>query len=225
MNTSGNKSMSTSKRSRIILPLVSIVTAFALSAQAQEAPKGPPPKGGPAGRQCRVRIRQARGSQVQDKRVQDKQLQDKRLQDKQVPQVQGAPRAGGLRMGVLRAARRPAISAGTPITAVWPGKADAGARKCTMGAMAGGGTLAAPGIFIRNGWTVRRPMCPILSSWMMVAVRMVRMMERSWGGIHRLGLMRRRPEPMRLHRRHLRVRRMRPQARWGAPLSVDCSVV
>jgi hypothetical protein len=52
MNTSGNKSKSTfkstSKRSRIILPLVSIVTAFALSAQAQEAPKGPPPKGGPA---------------------------------------------------------------------------------------------------------------------------------------------------------------------------------
>jgi len=40
--------MNTSKRSRIILPLVSIVTAFALSAQAQEAPKGPPPKGGPA---------------------------------------------------------------------------------------------------------------------------------------------------------------------------------
>jgi len=44
MNTSRN----TTKRSRIILPLVSIVTAFALSAQAQEAPKGPPPKGGPA---------------------------------------------------------------------------------------------------------------------------------------------------------------------------------
>jgi hypothetical protein len=56
MNTSGNKSKSTfrssfkstSSRSRIILPLVSIVTAFALSAQAQEAPKGPPPKGSPA---------------------------------------------------------------------------------------------------------------------------------------------------------------------------------
>jgi hypothetical protein len=44
MNTSRN----TSKRARIILPLVSIVTAFALSAQAQEPPKGPPPKGGPA---------------------------------------------------------------------------------------------------------------------------------------------------------------------------------
>ena len=40
--------MNTSWRSRIILPLVSIVTAFALSAQAQEPPKGPPPKGGPA---------------------------------------------------------------------------------------------------------------------------------------------------------------------------------
>jgi hypothetical protein len=39
--------MSTSRRSRIIFPLVSIVTAFALSAQAQEPPKGPPPKGGP----------------------------------------------------------------------------------------------------------------------------------------------------------------------------------
>src|ERR1700733_11898466 len=39
--------MSTFRRSRIIFPLVSIVTAFALSAQAQEQPKGPPPKGGP----------------------------------------------------------------------------------------------------------------------------------------------------------------------------------
>src|ERR1700720_3236172 len=39
--------MSTSRRSRIIFPLVSIVTAFALSAQAQDPPKGPPPKGGP----------------------------------------------------------------------------------------------------------------------------------------------------------------------------------
>jgi hypothetical protein len=40
--------MNTSRRTRIILPLVSIATAFALSAQAQEPPKGPPPKGGPA---------------------------------------------------------------------------------------------------------------------------------------------------------------------------------
>jgi hypothetical protein len=40
--------MITSRRFRIILPLVSIVTAFALSAQAQEPPKGPPPRGGPA---------------------------------------------------------------------------------------------------------------------------------------------------------------------------------
>ncbi len=39
--------MNTSRRFRIVLPLVSIVTAFALSAQAQEPPKGPPPKGGP----------------------------------------------------------------------------------------------------------------------------------------------------------------------------------
>src|ERR1700749_3674965 len=39
--------MSTSRRSRIIFPLVSILTAFALSAQAQEPPKGPPPKGAP----------------------------------------------------------------------------------------------------------------------------------------------------------------------------------
>jgi hypothetical protein len=44
MNTSSN----TFKRSRIILPLVSMMTVFALSAQAQEAPKGPPPKEGPA---------------------------------------------------------------------------------------------------------------------------------------------------------------------------------
>src|ERR1700722_18371219 len=33
--------MNTSRGSRTILPLVSIVTAFALSAQAQEPPKGP----------------------------------------------------------------------------------------------------------------------------------------------------------------------------------------
>ena len=39
--------MNTSRRFRIVLPLVSIVTAFALSAQAQEPPKGPPPKGAP----------------------------------------------------------------------------------------------------------------------------------------------------------------------------------
>src|ERR1700722_8412798 len=39
--------MSTFRRSRIIFPLVSIVTAFALSAQAQEQPKGPPPRGEP----------------------------------------------------------------------------------------------------------------------------------------------------------------------------------
>jgi hypothetical protein len=38
--------MNTSRRSRIILPLVSIVTAFALSAQAQEPPKGPPGRPG-----------------------------------------------------------------------------------------------------------------------------------------------------------------------------------
>ena len=35
------------RRSRIILPLVSVVTALALSAQAQEQPKGPPPNGPP----------------------------------------------------------------------------------------------------------------------------------------------------------------------------------
>ena len=39
--------MNTSRRFRIVLPLVSIVTAFALSAQAQEQPKGPPPRGEP----------------------------------------------------------------------------------------------------------------------------------------------------------------------------------
>src|ERR1700722_10514338 len=39
--------MSTSRRSRIIFPLVSIVTAFALAGEGQEQPKGPPPKGGP----------------------------------------------------------------------------------------------------------------------------------------------------------------------------------
>ncbi len=42
--------MSTSRRSRIVLPLVSIITAFAWSAQAEE-PNGPPPReghGGPA---------------------------------------------------------------------------------------------------------------------------------------------------------------------------------
>ena len=39
--------MSTSRRSRIIFPMVSIVvTAFALSAQAQEQPKGPPGRPG-----------------------------------------------------------------------------------------------------------------------------------------------------------------------------------
>ncbi len=37
--------MSTSRRSRIVLPLVSIITAFALSAQAEE-PNRPPPKEG-----------------------------------------------------------------------------------------------------------------------------------------------------------------------------------
>lgn len=36
--------MKTSRRARIMLPLVSLVTAFALSAQAE--PNGPPPKGG-----------------------------------------------------------------------------------------------------------------------------------------------------------------------------------
>jgi hypothetical protein len=39
--------MNTSRRSRMILPLVSIVTAFALSAQAEEQQHGPPPKGAP----------------------------------------------------------------------------------------------------------------------------------------------------------------------------------
>jgi hypothetical protein len=39
--------MKTSRRARIILPLVSLVTAFALSAQAE--PGGPPPKGGRPG--------------------------------------------------------------------------------------------------------------------------------------------------------------------------------
>jgi hypothetical protein len=43
----GSVNMNTSRRFRIVLPLVSIVTVFALSAQAQEQPKGPPPRGEP----------------------------------------------------------------------------------------------------------------------------------------------------------------------------------
>src|SRR3984957_13511735 len=45
LGNGGSVNMNTSRRSRIIFPLVSVVTMLAMSAQAQEQPKGPPPKG------------------------------------------------------------------------------------------------------------------------------------------------------------------------------------
>src|ERR1700744_5686703 len=46
----GSVNMNTSRRSRIIFPLVSVVTVLAMSAQAQEQPKGGPPSKGAQGR-------------------------------------------------------------------------------------------------------------------------------------------------------------------------------
>ena len=134
--------MSTSRRSRIIFPMVSIVvTAFALSAQAQEQPKGPPQ--GQAGRSFR--------------------------QSTRVPDIRGRPE--GHKTDISRGCRR-TISADMPITVGWPGEAGAGATKSTTGATAGGGMSGAPGISTRNRWKVPRPMCPTSRSWTTPAARM-----------------------------------------------------
>ena len=150
--------MSTSRRSRIVLPLVSIVTAFALSAQAEE--QNQPPSG--AGRRASRRSR--RPARVP-------------------PRTGQAAQAVGRRTDATReAVCRSAILADTSIMAARPGRVDAGVMRPTTDDTAGGGMSVASGISIRNRWKDRPLMCLTWRSWTITADRMDR---RSAPVIHR----------------------------------------
>jgi hypothetical protein len=115
------------------------------------------------------------------------------------------------------------ILADTPITAVSPGKVDAGVTKYTTDATAGGGMWEAPGIFTRNRWKGHPPMCPTSSSsttpLVLIARRLRKVMPRRPRAIRRPVPTTRhlRPRPHRIRRRALSA------ARWLAACSADLS--
>ena len=154
------------KRSRIAVPLISIMAAFAFSAQAQEQQHKPPPQGQarpatPAVRSAAPpRTGQARAKgQGQVMRGPQGQGQAMRGPPGQGQAMRGPQGPQGQRVRAMHAAiSRHVISAVTPIAAGWPGKADGGVTRCTMAATAGGGTSAASGISTRSRWTALRPM-------------------------------------------------------------------
>ena len=136
--------MNASSRFKIVVPLVSVVAMFALSAHAEDQPKG---NGKPPGASGKTKGADAQGG------GRDPQGGSR---------ASAGRRAGrGDRARVTRAAHcRRAISAGTPIAAISPGRADAGITRCTTAATAGGGTSEASGITTRKRWTGRPPISP-----------------------------------------------------------------